>query len=242
VPVDRFGLEPLALGRALDGGARAVIAVPRAQNPTGAAFDADRARDLNAVFRLHPTVLVIEDDHAGPVAGAPALTSTAGLTHWAVVRSYAKSLAPDLRVAALAGDPVTVARIQGRQSVGTGWVSHILQAAAAHLLSRRSTHTQLRTASRRYHERSRALIEALGAHGISAVGGTGLNIWVPVPEEQSVVRGLLDAGWAVAAGEPFRRHSGPAVRITTAGLDSTEAPLLAAAVAGALRPSHRRTG
>ncbi len=242
VPVDGFGLEPFALQRALDGGARAVIAVPRAQNPTGAAFDADRARELNAVFRLHPTVLVIEDDHAGPVAGAPSLTSTAGLTHWAVVRSYAKSLAPDLRVAALAGDPVTVARIQGRQSVGTGWVSHILQAAAAHLLSRRSTHAQLRTAGRRYEERSRALIQALADHGIAARGGSGLNIWVPVPEEQSVVRGLLDAGWAVAAGEPFRRQTGPAVRITTAGLDAAEAPALATAVAASLRPSHRRTG
>ena len=242
VPVDGFGLQPAALGRVLEAGARAVIAVPRAQNPTGAAFDDRRAAELNALFRLHPTVLVIEDDHAGPVAGAPAATSTSGLEHWAVVRSYAKSLAPDLRVAAVAGDPVTVARIQGRQSVGTGWVSHILQAATAHLLSRRSTHAQLRTAARRYQERSRALIDALARHGLGASGGTGLNIWVPVPEEQSVVGGLLDAGWAVAAGEPFRRHSGPAVRITTAGLDPGDAPALAAAVAAALRPSHRRTG
>jgi DNA-binding transcriptional MocR family regulator len=242
VPVDGLGLEPEALRGALESGARAVIAVPRAQNPTGAAFDPGRAATLNARFREHPSVLVIEDDHAGPVAGAPALTATTGLDRWAVVRSYAKSLAPDLRVAVLAGDPVTVARVQGRQSVGTGWVSHILQAAAAHLLARRSTQARFRTAARRYGERSRALIEALAAHGISARGGTGLNIWVPVPEEQGVVRALLDAGWAVAAGEPYRRQAPPAVRITTAALDPAEAPALAAALAAALRPSHHRTG
>jgi DNA-binding transcriptional MocR family regulator len=46
-----------------------VILTPRAQNPTGAALDERRARDLRKVLDDFPAVLLIEDDHAGPVAG-----------------------------------------------------------------------------------------------------------------------------------------------------------------------------
>ena len=242
VPVDRFGLEVEPLEAALAAGTRAVLLVPRAQNPTGAALDEERAAALNAVLRRNRPVLVVEDDHCGPIAGAPALSVCGGLERWAVVRSFAKSLGPDLRVAALAGDPVTVARVEGRQSVGTGWVSHILQEVVARLLGQRSTGRCLKLATRRYHERRTACLAALDDRGIAARGGTGLNIWVPVPEEQSVVRALLDAGWAVAAGEPYRRGSGPAVRITISTLEPAESSALAAVLASALRAGYTRIG
>ncbi len=44
--VDQRGLVPDALEHALRRGAKAVIATPRGQNPTGAAFDAERAGRL----------------------------------------------------------------------------------------------------------------------------------------------------------------------------------------------------
>ena len=67
--LDDFGVTPEALESALAQGARAVIFTPRAQNPTGAAFDEERARALRAALDRHPDVLLVEDDHAGPVAG-----------------------------------------------------------------------------------------------------------------------------------------------------------------------------
>ncbi|HEY3238972.1 MAG TPA: aminotransferase class I/II-fold pyridoxal phosphate-dependent enzyme, partial [Acidimicrobiia bacterium] len=105
VPVDRAGMLPDALEQALAAGASAAVVTPRAQNPTGAAFDAARARALRRVLGRHRGVVVVEDDHAGPVAGAAHHSICAGLSCWAVVRSYAKSLGPDLRVAVLRGDP-----------------------------------------------------------------------------------------------------------------------------------------
>src|SRR5205807_3161292 len=157
---------------------------------------------------------------------------------WAVVRSTSKWLGPDLRLAVVAADPTTAARVEGRQRLGAGWVSHLLQHLVADLWSRRSTATLLARATRVYARRRVALLEALSGRGVEATGGSGLNIWVPVSEEQPVVAGLLARGWAVAAGERFRRRTPPAIRITVATLDTEGAEDLAAQVAAVLRPSR----
>ena len=243
VAVDDHGLLPHALEQALAGGPAAVVLTPRAQNPMGSALDQRRARALRRLLGAHPEVLVIEDDHAGAVSGAPFATLCRGLPRWAVVRSFAKSLGPDLRLAVLAGDVTTVSRVEGRQALGMGWVSHLLQRVVARLAADETVAVCLRQAAATYSERRQALLAALGRHGIDAYGRSGLNVWVPVPEEQSVVRTLLDAGWAVAAGEPYRRQTLPGLRITVSTLVPAEAEQLAAALAGALRPSgYSRTG
>ena len=40
---------------------------------------------------------------------------------------------------------------------------------------------------------------ALTERGLRAHGRSGLNVWVPVPDEGAAVRRLADAGWAPAA-------------------------------------------
>lgn len=110
------------------------------------------------------------------------------------MRSVSKSLDPDLRLAVVAGDAATVAQVQARQSVGMGWVSHVLQELVADLLSERRTLALLRQAAEAYGPRRRALLAALARHGILAHGRSGLNVWVPVPGESEVVRALAAAG------------------------------------------------
>src|SRR4029077_13944472 len=69
VGIDDFGLLPEELDRVLRTKVVACIFTPRAQNPTGAALDETRTRELRRIFDRHAEALVIEDDHAGPVAG-----------------------------------------------------------------------------------------------------------------------------------------------------------------------------
>ena len=155
VPVDARGLVPGALRSALERGARALIVTPRGQNPTGAAIDDERAAELRAVTARHPDVLVVEDDYAAQVAGAPYAHVHGATNHFVVVRSVSKVLGPDLRVALLAGDALTMQRLEGRQLLGPGWVSHLLQQVVAQVLPAGATTQLLARASAAYSERRR---------------------------------------------------------------------------------------
>src|SRR4051812_34023267 len=250
VAVDQRGMLPEALAGAVDEGARAVVITPRGHTPAGAALDAQRAGELRAVLPLE--VLVVEDDHLGPVAGSPWYSVGpgrpapahrgpvgAGGEAWAVIRSASKWLGPDLRVAVIAGDELTLSRVEGRQSLGPGWVSGISQALAARLWSDPRVASLTGRAVETYARRRQALSAALAEHGIEAWARSGINVWIPVADEDTAVRGLLVDGWAAAAGSPFRLQAGPAVRVTTAALDEADAERVAAALARAVRPQLR---
>jgi DNA-binding transcriptional MocR family regulator len=240
VVVDDEGLRFDALRRALARPAAALIVTPRAQNPTGAAISARRARQLRSLLRAHPDLLLIEDDHAGVVSGAPYNTLVApSHRRWIVVRSVSKSLGPDLRVSVFAADPLTIARVEGRQTLGSRWVSHVLQRLVATLWKHATTTRLLRRAADTYAARRGALIDALACHGIEARGASGLNVWISVPEESTIVRGLLDRGWAVNAGERYRIDTPPAIRVTVASLKPKDAARFARDLAALLAPRSR---
>jgi DNA-binding transcriptional MocR family regulator len=235
VALDELGMVPGALERAIKRGARAVVITPRGQNPTGAAFDRVRAVELNAIMRAHPEVVLIEDDHLGPVAGADLHTATAGLERWAAARSVAKSLGPDLRLAVLAGDAQTIARVQGRQQCGPGWVSHILQAIVLELWGDEKVSEDVALAEGAYSARRVRLIEELGARGVPASGASGLNVWIEVPDEVSAIGALLQSGWVAAGGSRYRLpSSAPGIRVTIAAVEEHELERLAEDVAGAV--------
>jgi DNA-binding transcriptional MocR family regulator len=237
VSVDDRGMVPAQLRAALDRGARAVIVTPRGQNPTGAALDAERAIELRAVLARFPHALLIEDDHLGPVAGVALHTMVTGRERWAATRSVAKALGPDLRLAVLSGDSETVARVQGRQQCGPGWVSHVLQALVHGLSSDPAVQELIARAGDLYAQRRQRLLERLAAAGVHAHGASGLNVWVPVADEAGAIASLLQRGWVLAPGTPYRLAAAPpAVRVTTATLEQDEADRLALDIAAVLAP------
>jgi DNA-binding transcriptional MocR family regulator len=239
VAIDQRGMLPGELSAALERGASAAIITPRGQNPTGAALDRRRAQELRAVLAKAPATLVIEDDHLGPVAGSDLHTTVTASERWAATRSVAKALGPDLRLAVLAGDAHTIAHVQGRQQCGPGWVSHILQRLVLGLWSDQDAQALIARASAAYTARRERLLGALEARGIAAAGASGLNVWVPVEDETGVVGALLQRGWVVAPGAPFRLSDAqPAIRVTIATLGEHEAARLAADLADVLAPAR----
>jgi len=234
VAIDDSGIVPEVFSTILGDGVEAAIVTPRAQNPTGAALTSGRKADLCEVLKAFPRALVVEDDHAGPVANYPYHTLSAGRERWAVVRSVSKSLSPDLRLAVVAGDRVTISRAEGRLALGPGWVSWIIQKLVVELWRDPEVQQVIAAAAAAYRSRAQALIDALQRRGIAACGRSGLNVWVPVVEEAPAIRALFQLGWAVAAGEIFRLSSHAGIRITTAILPKHEAPHLAQDIARTL--------
>lgn len=250
VPVDAEGLVPIRLERALSGTGvppvSAVVITVRAQNPTGASLTGQRARDLATVLSRRPGVLLVEDDHLGPVAGTPlhSVAALGQLPSWAHVHGLAKLLGPDLRIAGLAADPVTSARVRDHLHAGAGWVSWLLQGLALHLLTDPSHPTTVITAATTYARRREALTAELERRGVAVRPGHGFSLWLPVDHEAAVAQDALAAGVAVRPGEAYRIGAGPGVRVTTSSLDESlagpVADILASAITGRPGGSSRR--
>ena len=237
VSVDDDGPNPADLADALRAGARAFVTTTRAQNPFAAMTSAARARDLRDVLAGHPRVLTIDDDHGADLSPGPAHTLTGATESWAYIRSASKAYGPDLRVAVLATDATTADQVRGRLQHTARFVSHLIQRVWADAIADPDVATVIRHAARTYDERRSALVQALAAHGIEAHGRTGLNVWVPVPDESAALSALLSAGYAAAPGVWFRQRSGPGLRVTVSTLEPQEAGVVAAALAAVAGPA-----
>ena len=234
VAVDSAGPEPESLRSVLRAGTRAAIVTSRAHNPSGAYLTSERAAELRRVLAEFPQALVIEDDHAAELAGVPLTTLAGAASAWAFVRSMSKPYGPDLRLATIAANAATVARVEGRMHVGSGWVSTLLQRLAVQLWTSPAAARSVAKAARSYDRRRTRLIAQLAQRGIPSTGGTGLNVWIPVPDETTSVAFLLGQGWAVAPGARFRQASPPGIRVTVSALDEDVIPRFADCLAEAL--------
>jgi DNA-binding transcriptional MocR family regulator len=238
--VDDDGPLAADMARALGRGVHALVITNRAQNPTGAALSADRASVLrNLLTGREDDLLLVEDDHCAGISGAPLHTLAGATSRWAFVRSTSKAYGPDLRVAVLAGDQRTVDRVHGRLRLGPGWVSHLLQDLAVSLWSDAGATRLIHKAEERYTANRTRLRAALADRGVTAYGRSGLNVWIPVPDETIAITRLLNTGWAAAPGTRFRIRTGPGIRVTIADLTAGEIDPLADSVAEAMHTAGR---
>jgi len=232
LPVDEAGITPGGLSDALVGGLNAIVVAPRAQNPTGAAFTAERAQALTAALARNPATAVIQDDHAGLISGVDYCPIEPPGPRWATMRSLGKSFGPDVRVALVAGDERTMHRLSLGLSNGPGWVSFILQRAVAYLLTDPGTIELLRATARSYQQRRDLLIDELRGHGINATGASGLNVWIPTNHVAAVIETARRAGYAIRSGDAYQIQSAPAVRVTISNLDDGDIRRIAEGIAG----------
>lgn len=239
VAVDAHGMQVESLRQALLAGARAVLLTPRAHNPTGASLDAARARALRQLLAEHPQVAVLVDDHYALLSQQPyhSVLPQDG-RRWALLRSLSKSLGPDLRLAWLACDGHTAARLRLRLAAGTGWVSHLLQDAASSVLESAAQRARIAAAGARYQQRLQGLQALLQARGLpTPTPMEGLNLWLPLTADSTPqVLALAARGWHVRSGEVFAvAAAAHGLRITCAALGARQQRQLAddlAAVCG----------
>jgi DNA-binding transcriptional MocR family regulator len=241
VDTDEQGMLPGRLRAALSSRPAVAFLQPRALNPTGASWSASRAASLAAALASHPRVYAVEDDSAGDVASSPLHSIGAHLPRQTIhVRSFSKSHGPDLRLAAVSGPATVLDPILERRLLGQGWTSRLLQQLLVDLLTSPSSVAAVSHARSEYARRRHLVISALGAAGISLPPGDGLNIWLPVADEQSALITLASSGIAAAAGAAFTpagsTPSGgtPHLRITV-GLIAADHAAVAARLAEAAR-------
>lgn len=232
--VDDEGPDAADLRTALTAGARTVIVTTRAQNPYGAVVSARRAALMRAELAAHPDVLTIDDDHGADLTPGVPQVLCGATRRWAYLYSASKAYGPDLRIAVLVGDAGSTDRVAGLLRHTARRVSGVMQDVWATALADGKHDEVLAQAAQTYAANREALITELAQRGIEAHGESGLNVWIPVPDETAAATGLLARGWAVAPGSWFRVRSGPGVRVTIADLRPGEAAALAEAVAGAL--------
>jgi DNA-binding transcriptional MocR family regulator len=226
--VDEQGVQPKALDAALQSGAKAVILTPRAQNPFGGSWTAKRRDELAVVIKRHKDVLLIEDDHFAPLSPFQPVTLVSDdRPNWAIIRSVSKYIGPDLRLAFVNS---SVGLGKGALSITAftyRWVSSILQRVVLATVTSNDYEAVLKKAAIAYKERRNFFLKALKDVGIAAHGADGINVWIPVKDEQAVARRLMEAGWIVRPGSIFRLETPEAIRVTTSSFTESESQELA---------------
>ena len=120
--------------------------------------------------------------------------------------------------------------------LGAGWSSRLLQLLLLDMLSDASVIEAVDRARAVYTARRHRFLDRLRAHGMDLGEGDGLNLWVPVDDEQSALVALAAAGVRVAPGAPFTLGGrADHVRLTVGLLPESDADWLAGLVVSASR-------
>lgn len=243
VRMDESGLLPDDLERAR--GAVALILQPRAQNPTGVSLTAARTRELSEILTGTDT-LVIEDDHSAGIAATTLRSLGSRLPSRTVhIRSYSKSHGADLRLAVVGGPAELLDPMIERRMLGPGWTSRLLQRLLLTMLDDDTAVRTVAAARTEYRRRSTELRRALARKGIAVARGDGINVWLPVADENAAMISLAAAGIKAAPGRPFEVEDHPHgdhLRITVAAITDGELDWVATELAAATTaaPTYRR--
>lgn len=196
VPFDQFGLRIEALAGTIRDLRRAgrrprlLYTIPTFHNPTGVCLSAGRRAALVELAAAED-LLIVEDDvyrelaYDGPAP--PSLWSIAPPGTVARLGSFAKSLAPGLRLGWLTADPAFVRGIVGSGLLDSGGgINHFTAMVVAEFCAAGGFDTQVAALRAAYRTRRDVLVRALGEHlppgcAIRPPAG-GFFVWMRLPE------------------------------------------------------------
>ncbi|MGW6598231.1 aminotransferase class I/II-fold pyridoxal phosphate-dependent enzyme [Streptomyces sp. NPDC055036] len=221
---------------ALDEAARAVhaegrrvaflYATPTFHNPTGSTFSRTRREELLSVAARHG-VLVVEDDAYAelmldPGEPVPSMAGLAGYEGVLRLRTFAKTLAPGLRLGWLTGEPGLVGRLAAHGLVQSGGaLNHTMSMVVARLLEDGDYDRHLPILRAGLRERRAALLKGLASATTDGWTVTpshgGFFLWlkcdVGLLEEQLLGK-AIESKMRIAAGSRFGHSGGTAVRLS----------------------------
>lgn len=222
---------------------------PRAHNPTGASWRAERVQALGDVLRRDPHVIAIEDDHFGDLAQdrSGSLLADARVEDRVVyIRSFSKSIAPDLRLSVAVARPPLKTLLQEAKTHADGWSSRLLQRVLAGVLQDHALALWSDRVRSTYRTRRERVADVLGTYGIPGVevwpARDGVNLWIHLPSgfdaTQVIERGAA-LGVLAAPGEVFYLSPGHSdvVRLNVGSVDTERVSLCAELLVKTIRQS-----
>ncbi len=213
IETDENGARPESLESAIRDGAHAVLLTPRAHNPTGVSWTPERLQALGDVLSRHPHVVAIEDDHFADIAEerVGSLLADARVEDRVIyIRSFSKSIAPDLRLSVAAARPQLKTLLEQAKSHADGWSSRLLQRVLAGVLQDDGLTSWLDRVRSTYRTRRDRVAEVLANCGIPGVvvwpARDGVNVWIHLPsgfDAGEVIERGAELGVLAAPGEVF---------------------------------------
>jgi GntR family transcriptional regulator/MocR family aminotransferase len=249
IETDEEGARPESLESAIRAGANAVLFTPRAHNPTGASWTPERLQALGDVLSRCPHVLAIEDDHFGDIAYEPVgslLADPRVEDRVIYIRTFSKSIAPDLRLSVAAARPRLKTLLQDAKSHADGWSSRLLQRVLAGVLQDDALPPWLERVRKTYRARRERVAEVLSKCGIPGVaarpGRDGVNVWIHLPsgfDAGDVIERAAALGVLVAPGEVFYLSPGHSdvIRFNVGSVETDKVSACAELLAKAIRQS-----
>jgi DNA-binding transcriptional MocR family regulator len=197
VEIDQEGVIPAALDRAFTvTGSRVFYTMPTLQTPTGTTASIGRRQEIAAVVARHNAYIIEDDAYAFlfEQVPPPIFTLLPDRTFYAV--SFAKCLAPGLRIGALlVPDSFRDRTINALRA--TGWMAPpIMAEVVARLMQNGGLARQVVLKREKAVQRHEIAERILGNRLRFAQATPGFHVWVSLPEGRSVTAIVAEAAVA----------------------------------------------
>jgi DNA-binding transcriptional MocR family regulator len=194
---DAQGLLPEALDRAFsETGSRVLFATPSLQTPTGTVMTPERRRHVADVIQKHNGYFLEDDAYAFLFASPPMPISTLIPERSFYITSFAKCLAPGLRIAAMAAPEQF--RDRAINAVrATGWMaSPIMAEVVARLVQGGDLLRQVHAKRAAAAHRNAIADRVLGAWLSPMSDAPGFHRWLPIPAGRTLIALVAQAAQA----------------------------------------------